>query len=121
MGPLLLRVSVKLKLPFLFRYFLLKEVLFARGDSIVIFCVDYKFILKFLNRYICRYDNMKTWLKSGEVVDTKPLAPGQHLFAATWAGLVSLVVLNPVSVVKTRLVEIRIYLLRNLIRKVLQC
>ncbi|CAG0918292.1 unnamed protein product [Notodromas monacha] len=55
--------------------------------------------------YFYAYDNMKAWLKPPtEGAADKPLSPGQHLAAATWAGVVSLIALNPISVVKTRII-----------------
>jgi hypothetical protein len=45
---------------------------------------------------------MKASLKGIDNIDNKPLSAGQHLLAATFAGGLSLIALNPISVVKTR-------------------
>ncbi|CAG0924018.1 unnamed protein product [Notodromas monacha] len=54
--------------------------------------------------YFYAYDSMKRWLKGPDCDQTKILSPGQHLVAAAWAGGLSLIALNPISVVKTRII-----------------
>ena len=45
---------------------------------------------------------MKAMLKTGNEIEDNRMRHAHHLLAATWGGVVSLVVLNPITVVKTR-------------------
>lgn len=47
------------------------------------------------------YNAIKTWIQGGNA--RTPLGPGLHMLAAAQAGILSLVMTNPIWVVKTRL------------------
>lgn len=47
------------------------------------------------------YNTIKTWIQGGN--SRKPLGPSMHMFAAADAGILTLVMTNPLWVVKTRL------------------
>lgn len=47
------------------------------------------------------YNAIKTWIQGGNA--RTPLGPGLHMLAAAEAGILSLVMTNPIWVVKTRL------------------
>lgn len=47
------------------------------------------------------YNTIKTWIQGGN--SRKPLGPSLHMFAAADAGILTLVMTNPLWVVKTRL------------------
>jgi hypothetical protein len=50
---------------------------------------------------ICSYNTIKTWIQGGNT--KKPLGPTLHMVAAAQAGILTLVMTNPIWVVKTRL------------------
>lgn len=47
------------------------------------------------------YNAIKTWIQNGNA--RTPLGPGLHMLAAAEAGVLSLIMTNPIWVVKTRL------------------
>lgn len=47
------------------------------------------------------YNSIKTWIQGGNA--TQPLGPTWHMVAAAEAGILTLVMTNPIWVVKTRL------------------
>lgn len=49
----------------------------------------------------CSYSTIKAWIQAGDT--EKPLGPSLHLLAASEAGTLTLLVTNPIWVVKTRL------------------
>ncbi|XP_063617095.1 solute carrier family 25 member 32 isoform X2 [Cydia splendana] len=51
--------------------------------------------------YFLFYNAIKTWIQGGNA--RNPLGPGMHMLAAAEAGVLSLVMTNPIWVVKTRL------------------
>ncbi|XP_008202006.1 mitochondrial folate transporter/carrier [Nasonia vitripennis] len=51
--------------------------------------------------YFFLYNCIKTWIQDGNT--TKPLGPWMHIVAATDAGVLTLLLTNPIWVVKTRL------------------
>lgn len=51
--------------------------------------------------YFFFYNTIKTWIQGGN--SRKPLGPSMHMFAAADAGILTLVMTNPLWVVKTRL------------------
>lgn len=51
--------------------------------------------------YFFFYNNIKTWIQGGN--SKKPLGPSMHMLAAADAGLLTLLMTNPIWVVKTRL------------------
>ncbi|KAJ6640945.1 Mitochondrial folate transporter/carrier [Pseudolycoriella hygida] len=51
--------------------------------------------------YFMFYNSIKTWIQGGNV--TQPLGPTWHMVAAAEAGILTLVMTNPIWVVKTRL------------------
>ncbi|XP_065170995.1 solute carrier family 25 member 32-like [Atheta coriaria] len=51
--------------------------------------------------YFLFYNTIKTWTQNGNL--QAPLRPAQHLLAASEAGLMTLLITNPIWVVKTRL------------------
>ncbi|XP_045447187.1 mitochondrial folate transporter/carrier [Melitaea cinxia] len=51
--------------------------------------------------YFLFYNAIKTWIQGGNA--RTPLGPGLHMLAAAQAGILSLVMTNPIWVVKTRL------------------
>jgi hypothetical protein len=53
------------------------------------------------NNLICSYNTIKTWIQGGNT--KKPLGPTLHMVAAAQAGILTLVMTNPIWVVKTRL------------------
>lgn len=56
----------------------------------------------FVNKFfIPSYNSIKTWIQGGNV--TQPLGPTWHMVAAAEAGILTLVMTNPIWVVKTRL------------------
>lgn len=50
---------------------------------------------------ICSYNTIKTSIQGGN--SKKPLGPSMHMFAAADAGVLTLLMTNPIWVVKTRL------------------
>lgn len=59
------------------------------------------FIKSFLFLVIYSYNSIKTWTQKGNT--TTPLGPTMHMIAAAEAGILTLVMTNPIWVVKTRL------------------
>lgn len=53
------------------------------------------------NIIIYSYNTIKTWIQGGNT--KKPLGPTLHMVAAAQAGILTLVMTNPIWVVKTRL------------------
>lgn len=53
------------------------------------------------NTLICSYNTIKTWIQGGNT--KKPLGPTLHMVAAAQAGILTLIMTNPIWVVKTRL------------------
>jgi hypothetical protein len=53
------------------------------------------------NIIICSYNTIKTWIQGGNT--KKPLGPTLHMVAAAQAGILTLIMTNPIWVVKTRL------------------
>ncbi|KAG8224428.1 hypothetical protein J437_LFUL001378 [Ladona fulva] len=51
--------------------------------------------------YFLFYNAIKTWIQGGNT--KKPLGPGLHMLAAAEAGILTLIMTNPIWVVKTRL------------------
>lgn len=51
--------------------------------------------------FIFSYNTIKTWIQKGN--KTTPLGPIMHMVAAAEAGILTLVITNPIWVVKTRL------------------
>lgn len=51
--------------------------------------------------FINSYNSIKTWIQKGNT--TTPLGPTLHMIAAAEAGILTLVMTNPIWVVKTRL------------------
>lgn len=51
--------------------------------------------------YFLFYDSIKTWLLEGN--STRQLGPGKHMLAAAEAGFLTLIITNPIWVVKTRM------------------
>lgn len=51
--------------------------------------------------YFMFYNSIKTWIQGGNA--TQPLGPAWHMVAAAEAGILTLVMTNPIWVVKTRL------------------
>lgn len=51
--------------------------------------------------YFLFYNSIKTWIQDGNTA--QPLGPGMHMLAAAEAGVLTLVMTNPIWVVKTRL------------------
>lgn len=51
--------------------------------------------------YFFFYNNIKTWIQGGNA--KKPLGPSMHMLAAADAGILTLLMTNPIWVVKTRL------------------
>lgn len=51
--------------------------------------------------FYCSYNNIKSWIQGGNT--KKPLGPTLHMIAAAEAGILTLVMTNPIWVVKTRL------------------
>lgn len=49
----------------------------------------------------CSYNSIKTWIQGGNAA--QPLGPAWHMVAAAEAGILTLVMTNPIWVVKTRL------------------
>lgn len=62
-----------------------------------------KTIQIFLSRPFCSssYNSIKTWIQKGN--SATPLGPTMHMIAAAEAGILTLVMTNPIWVVKTRL------------------
>jgi solute carrier family 25 folate transporter 32 len=52
-------------------------------------------------KFTISYDALKAELQRGD--PTRPLGPAQHMMAAAEAGVVTLVLTNPIWVIKTRL------------------
>lgn len=63
------------------------------SSDIRIFCANYELI--------CSYNTIKTSIQGGN--SKKPLGPSMHMFAAADAGVLTLLMTNPIWVVKTRL------------------
>lgn len=51
--------------------------------------------------YDSSYNSIKTWIQKGNTAT--PLGPAMHMIAAAEAGVLTLVMTNPIWVVKTRL------------------
>lgn len=51
--------------------------------------------------FLLSYNSIKTWIQGGNA--TIPLGPSMHMLAAGEAGILTLVLTNPIWVVKTRL------------------
>ena len=49
---------------------------------------------------MCSYNSIKTWIQGGNT--KQPLGPSLHMLAAAEAGVLTLVITNPIWVVKTR-------------------
>lgn len=49
----------------------------------------------------CSYNTIKTWIQAGDA--KQPLGPTMHMLAAAEAGILTLLMTNPIWVVKTRL------------------
>ena len=86
-------------LGFLFLFVSINRTTLNSTNSIFIFYdfVHFYFFFKFGNSY----NSTKTWVQGGNT--KKPLGPSLHMFCAANAGVLTLLMTNPIWVVKTRL------------------